>query len=54
VTHAFNVYVFARNTTPIVISSHTIAFYSIGTAISDLAAFDARVTALVTAIGAAV
>jgi hypothetical protein len=30
------------------------AFYSIGTAISDLALLDARVTALVTAIGAAI
>jgi hypothetical protein len=52
VTHAFNVYVFARNTSPIVISSHTIAFYSIGESL-DLALLDARVTALVTAIGAA-
>jgi hypothetical protein len=39
---------------PLGISDNRLAFYSIGTAISDLAALDARVTALVTAIGAAV
>jgi hypothetical protein len=50
-----NVFVFDRNPqgagpAP---TDARIAFYSIGTAISDLALLDARVTALVTAIGAA-
>jgi len=36
------------------ITDARLAFYSIGTAISDLALLDARVTALITAIGAAV
>jgi len=49
-------FVFARNSvgSPINITSARLAFYSIGESISDLAAFDARVTALITAIGAAV
>ena len=52
---ALNVFVFERSGG--VASPPTdarLAFYSIGTAISDLAALDARVTALVTAIGAAI
>jgi hypothetical protein len=47
-----NVFVFGS--TANYISNARLAFYSIGTAISDLALLDARVTALVTAIGAAV
>ena len=52
-----NAFVFARNLVGTGANLHAstrLAFYSIGTAISDLALLDARVTALVTAIGAAV
>ena len=51
-----NAFVFARNLVGTGANLHAstrLAFYSIGTAISDLALLDARVTALVTAIGAA-
>ena len=50
-----NHFVFGDNAagSPASITDARLAFYSIGESISDLAAFDARVTALVTAIGAA-
>jgi hypothetical protein len=51
-----DLFFFARNTSTGA-SNHAstrLAFYSIGTAISDLALLDARVTALVTSIGAAI
>jgi hypothetical protein len=52
-----NAFVFARNLVGTGANLHAstrLAFYSIGESISDLALLDARVTALVTAIGAAV
>ena len=54
--NSLNSYVFAANTETgaAIFSNARLAFYSIGESISDLAALDARVTALVTAIGAAV
>ena len=50
-----DVFVFANNSagSAVAISSARLAFYSIGESISDLALLDTRVTALVTAIGAA-
>jgi hypothetical protein len=52
--HNGNVFVFARNDagTPSIPSDGRLTFYSMGTAI-DLALLDARVTALMTAINAA-
>jgi hypothetical protein len=53
---ALNQYMFARNSagTPNNFFTARVAFYSLGESISDLALLDARVTALVTAIGAAI
>jgi hypothetical protein len=48
-----DVHVFARGPTPAVFTDARIAFYSIGESL-DLAALDTRVTALITAIGAAI
>ena len=52
---ALNLFVFARNTngTPEFYGDARISFYSIGESL-DLAALDTRVTALITAIGAAI
>jgi len=48
------VFAFNKNGNADNLTTSTLAFYSIGTAISDLAAFDSRVSALITAIGAAI
>jgi hypothetical protein len=48
-----NHFVFRQNSTPNYASSHRIAFYSIGSAL-DLTLLDARVTALMNAIAAAI
>ena len=53
-TIPFDGNVFVFGSTANYISNARLAFYSIGTAISDLALLDDRVTALITAIGAAV
>ena len=55
-THSgLNTFVFGRNTsgTPTVFSDARLAFYSIGSSL-DLAALDARVSNLVSEIGAAI
>jgi hypothetical protein len=50
---SLNHYVFAYNVNGSAgrLTTSTLAFYSIGTAISDLALLDTRVTTLITAIG---